>query len=282
MKAKSVKINNCSISYLDQGMGFPSLMIHGWLGVKEIFEPLIGELGYKNRMIVPDLPGLGDSQVFKDYKKSGVKEYLDFINNFIEELGVNKFNIWGNSYGAIFALLYAEKYPHKINKIILHAPVYSYKYLHGIFTNFFMRFVIEYSGKIRFLRNIYMKVVEKLFIDKMILGNIEETEIEHKEFAIRLAKKLKETIKRDSAKIIAQKLIVEALKIDLKEAVKTINHPTLIIWGRGDKLNNYQGAEYLLNNMPNAELLKTNNAHSLAREDFENLSEDIDKFLAKE
>jgi len=279
MKAKSIKIQGCSISYLDEGSGYPSLVIHGWLGVKEVFQPIINELKHKHRMIVPDLPGLGDSQPLSDFKKAGIQEYLNFIDNFVNELNLDEFNIWGNSYGAIFALLYANKYPNKVKKIVLHAPVYSCKYLPKIFTNSFMFFFIKYSSRIKFLRGLYAKIVEKLFIDKMILSGIKNSDKQRIAFATQVADRLRRTIRKDSARVIVKNLIVEALKIDLSKIIKRINHPVLVVWGKDDKLNNYNGAEYLLENMINSELLETDNAHSITRQDFKHLSNGINKFL---
>ena len=62
MESKTVVINGKKVSYFDEGYGFPILIIQGWIVCKDAFLPIIKKLKNKYRVIVPDLPGHGDSE----------------------------------------------------------------------------------------------------------------------------------------------------------------------------------------------------------------------------
>ena len=46
----------------DEGSGFPLVLVHGFLGSSEMWEPQINFFKNYFRVIVPDLPGFGKSK----------------------------------------------------------------------------------------------------------------------------------------------------------------------------------------------------------------------------
>lgn len=68
-------------------------------------------------VIVYDRRGEGRSA--DDSAKFTFKETFDDLNMILAKLEVNKANLVGHSFGGVVALLYAEKYPDKVNSIVL-------------------------------------------------------------------------------------------------------------------------------------------------------------------
>ena len=52
----------------DEGKGFPLVMVHGFLGSSNMWEPQVKFFKKHFRVITPDLPGFGKSNKVKSYK----------------------------------------------------------------------------------------------------------------------------------------------------------------------------------------------------------------------
>jgi len=75
------------------------------------------ELCKHYRLYIPDLPGFGRSQQMDgDYN---ISDFVEFIEDFTDSLGLKYFYIVGHSMGGGIALRYAVKFPHKIVKLVL-------------------------------------------------------------------------------------------------------------------------------------------------------------------
>ena len=57
------EINN--FSYIDEGKGYPLVLVHGFLGNAEMWRPQIDEFKKYFRVIAPDLPGYGKNNKYK-------------------------------------------------------------------------------------------------------------------------------------------------------------------------------------------------------------------------
>ena len=51
----------------DEGKGFPLVLVHGFLGSSEMWEPQIEFFKKNYRVITPSLPGFGKSKKAKSY-----------------------------------------------------------------------------------------------------------------------------------------------------------------------------------------------------------------------
>ena len=78
----------------DSGSKFPLVLIHGFLGSSQMWEPQINFLKEHFRVIAPDLPGFG---------KSNIVDLCDSINlmaksilNLIEKKKIDKFHLLGH------------------------------------------------------------------------------------------------------------------------------------------------------------------------------------------
>ncbi|CAF1008674.1 unnamed protein product [Brachionus calyciflorus] len=119
---------------LGESQGPTCLLIHGWsksAGLKQwkfMFEPLIKE-GY--RVFAIDMPGFGHSQsairLFSARSDDNLLKDgpVDVIEQILNKLNIDKFNIFGFSWGGGVAISLAIKFKSRILKIALLMPSYT-------------------------------------------------------------------------------------------------------------------------------------------------------------
>lgn len=118
MENKKVIIDGLEINYTDLGQGEPVVILHGWGMSSFYWLPISKKLAQNNfRAIAIDLPGSGESSAPKAVW--GNDEYADFILNFLNQIGIEKFNLIGHSFGGALAIKIAAGHPEKVNKVIL-------------------------------------------------------------------------------------------------------------------------------------------------------------------
>ena len=109
------------LHFVEQGRGFPLLLIHG-LGASHFsFRENLGPLGRHFRVLAPDLPahGLSPADPGADYRLETLAQTL---LGFLDRRGVDQAAVAGNSLGGSLALLLAQMAPERIRGLILLAP----------------------------------------------------------------------------------------------------------------------------------------------------------------
>lgn len=81
----------------------------------------VAELLSDYRLIIPDLPGWGESGTLR--KAHTFTNYVVWLKKFIAHFGIDDFVLAGHSFGASLALIYAASYPEHIKQLLLIAPV---------------------------------------------------------------------------------------------------------------------------------------------------------------
>ncbi len=110
------------MSYLYGGEGDSLLVIHGGGGGVNAWTDNLELLTEKYTVYAPDLPGFGNSQSIGD--RFSVPEYVDFIEQFTEKLGLNRFYLIGHSIGGGIAIQYALNNPEKIKRLVLISSLF--------------------------------------------------------------------------------------------------------------------------------------------------------------
>lgn len=101
------------------------VMVHGFRGTHHGLEDIIHELPKEYRVIIPDLPGFGESEVLKN-KRHDTQGYVTFLHEFFDHLALEKRPVLlGHSFGSTIAAYYAAQYPDSIQKLILANPIAS-------------------------------------------------------------------------------------------------------------------------------------------------------------
>ena len=107
------------IYYRDSGEGTPLVLIHGNYGSSTWWKPLLGKVS-DHRTVAPDLPGFGKSE--KPETDHMIPTYSSYLDDFLNELGIEKFRLIGHSLGGAISLQYALDHPEKVEKLILVDP----------------------------------------------------------------------------------------------------------------------------------------------------------------
>ena len=116
--SKFMVVDGLRIHYRDQGTGPALVLIHGSNASLHTWEGWTKELSADFRIISLDLPGHG-------LTGPDAKERYDWIsmaglvNSFLENLGVDRFSIAGNSMGGAVAWNYTLLHPKKVENLIL-------------------------------------------------------------------------------------------------------------------------------------------------------------------
>ncbi|HAN00601.1 MAG TPA: alpha/beta hydrolase [Marinilabiliales bacterium] len=121
---ETFKWKNSQISYLDQGSGFPILLLHGYLETKEVWGGFGCSLAANYRVIAPDIPGHGQSSTIDSTHSMELMATVMAV--LLDHLSVTSCVVVGHSMGGYVALALAEKFPARISGLVLfHSPVYA-------------------------------------------------------------------------------------------------------------------------------------------------------------
>ncbi len=117
IKSSYIKIGNLKIRYYSGGQGEPLLIIHGGNSHAEPWVKNMTEIYQNHTVYIPDLPGFGLSQAMEG--NYYITELTDFIDKFVQAVGLAKFHLMGHSLGGAIAVSYAHQYPNKVIKLVL-------------------------------------------------------------------------------------------------------------------------------------------------------------------
>ena len=100
--------------------GAPTVvMLHGFTGSKENWYPLAGQLRGRYRILVPDLPGWGDSQR-RDGEDYGFVAQSERVSSFIQQVArqsPGEVVLLGHSMGGGIAALTAARHPQLVDRV---------------------------------------------------------------------------------------------------------------------------------------------------------------------
>ena len=241
----------------DQGNGFPLVLVHGFLGSSEMWNPQKKFLSKHFRVISPALPGFGESHKVKS--NDNINKMAQTILECLKEMDIEKFNLLGHSMGGMIVQEMAKISGDKINKLICYATG-SIGDIPGRFESMdASREKLRKEG----IKETVKRVPTKWFVD----GD------KAKYFYLC----------ENATKQITEETADNALKAMKNwrgyENLKNINNKTLIIWGDKDISYNFEQVDTLNKNIPNSDLIIfkgcSHNAHLEAPEKFNNMIKDF-------
>jgi serine/threonine protein kinase/pimeloyl-ACP methyl ester carboxylesterase/tetratricopeptide (TPR) repeat protein len=108
-----------TVHVLEAGSGEPVLLLHGGNATAAQLAPIMAALQGHFRVIAPDRPGCGLTDMI-DYRGVPFREHsLDFVTGLMDELGLPKAAVVGNSMGGYFALVFALAHPDRVTRLVL-------------------------------------------------------------------------------------------------------------------------------------------------------------------
>lgn len=114
---KELKSGETSIHYRIVGQGPHVVLLHGFLESAKVWDDLSANLSNEFTIIIPDLPGHGDSPSFAPIH--GMKELAALISAILDAERVKNFVLVGHSMGGYVALALASQAPHKVKGLCL-------------------------------------------------------------------------------------------------------------------------------------------------------------------
>ncbi|OBK24758.1 2-hydroxy-6-ketonona-2,4-dienedioic acid hydrolase [Mycobacterium asiaticum] len=276
----TVTVNGKPIFYVETGSGPTIVMLHGGgpgaSGVSN-YSRNIDTLAQHFRVIVPDMPGYGRS--VKGVNQADPFGYLaDMIRGLLDHLDIDIAHLIGNSYGGAAALRLALDTPHRVAKLVLMGPG-GIGTTRGLPTAGLNCLLGYYGGdgpsrdKLeRFIRTYLVydgSSVPDELIDSRYQASIEPGVIADP------------PLRRPTGPTALRTLWRMDLTRDSR--LKTLQNPTLVLWGRDDKVNKPGGGPMLLNTMANAELIMTSRTgHWMQWERAELFNQLVIEFLTPE
>jgi pimeloyl-ACP methyl ester carboxylesterase len=111
------------LGYRIDGNGPLVVLLHGFGETGSIWEVPAQYLATRYKVLVPDLPGSGASDVIPDMSIEGLAEAVVTLVN---SLCTDQHTLIGHSMGGYIALAYAEQYPDRLNGLgLFHSTAYA-------------------------------------------------------------------------------------------------------------------------------------------------------------
>jgi len=233
MKEESILIKDLKISYRIAGEGRPLLILHGWGSKKEKWHQAEKILSRDFKVIIPDLPGFGQSLM--PLRAWSLDDYCDFVEEFVKSLNLENFYLLGHSFGGAIAVKCSLRFPEKVEKMFLvGAACFRTKTLRKNALNNVSK-VIKMFSFVPFY-SLFRRAFYKFIVKSDYLG-------------------LEGTMKETYLKVINE---------DLSNDLSLVKVPTLIIWGDKDNITPINQAYLLDKKIDNSELkIIPNGGHDL-------------------
>jgi pimeloyl-ACP methyl ester carboxylesterase len=246
-------------------------LIHGTGSSLHTFDDWVKKLKLKYRIIRMDLPGYGLSGSFPEGNYT-IDNYISFIKMFLDELGVEKCIIGGNSLGGNIAwrftlennkmvekllLIDASGYPMKSKSTPLAFKIAETPILKNIFTFITPKFVARSS-------------VENVYFDK----NKVTDELANRYFEL--------TLRKGNRQAFIDRLSIKTSS-EYHKKIPNIKQPTLVLWGNEDLLIPLENAKRFQQDLPNNNLVILKNTGHVPMEENPIISLEIfEQFLNQE
>lgn len=128
MQTRSISFRGININYSIYGEGNPVVLIHGFGEDSSIWREQINFLQDRYQIIVPDLPGSGDSGILlgEGGREIQISDYAEAIKAILNEEKMKCVIMIGHSMGGYTALAFAEKYPESLKSLgLFHSGAYA-------------------------------------------------------------------------------------------------------------------------------------------------------------
>lgn len=117
-----VEVAGARVVYLEGGQGDVVLLLHGFGANKDHWTRVARFLTPQYRVIAPDLPGFGDSDLSQGADYS-IPAQVERVRAFVEALGLGTVHLGGSSMGGNIAAIYAALFPDRVRSLWLLAPL---------------------------------------------------------------------------------------------------------------------------------------------------------------
>ncbi|WP_026197765.1 alpha/beta fold hydrolase [Sciscionella marina] len=234
-----------TLNYHEAGSGPALVMLHGsGPGVSGMsnFAANLGPLSGHFRTIVPDMPSFGDSPA-ATYSRPYPEHAADAVISLLDDLGIDKAHLVGNSMGGFVALETAFHYPERVGRMVLMGPG-------GIAAELFSPPVSEGARRLFEFMDAPSEEAMRAWVDTMVSDPSTVS-----------ADVIRERTERALAPGAIERMRAVFGSLGNPSAhgpmwtrADRIATPTLVTWGRDDRMLPLEGAFFGVRRMPAADL----------------------------
>jgi len=244
----------------EAGKGFPLVLVHGFLGSSDMWEPQINFFKNNFKVITPDLPGFGRSNKVKSY--NSIQSIANLLLENLKNKKIDKFHLLGHSMGGMIVQEMAKNKGDKISKLVCYSTGPRGE-MPGRFET------VDQSRE-----NLKKKGLE------IASRNIAKTWFTKGEDA-KYFKTCVEAGKQTSIEA-ADNALIAFKNWNGLDTLKNIKNETLIVWGDQDKSYKKKEIEFLKKNILNSSLVIFKEcAHNVHLEKVDEFNNKIQEFLNK-
>jgi 4,5:9,10-diseco-3-hydroxy-5,9,17-trioxoandrosta-1(10),2-diene-4-oate hydrolase len=235
----------CRLHYHEAGTGVPLVLLHGsgpgvsgWSNFRGNFPVLAQHF----RTVIMDMPGFGKSEM-PPIDRAYPRVAADHVVRLMDALGIERAHLLGNSMGGYVAFELALAYPDRVGRLVGMGPG-------GLAANILGPDPSEGARRLTDFMMAPSKEAMEAWVDTMVAN---KSVVDDELIAERLANALAPGAMQ-SAMAIFSSLGQYPEPVPLYARVRHIKAPTLITWGRDDRMLPVEGALFGYRQMPNAEL----------------------------
>jgi pimeloyl-ACP methyl ester carboxylesterase len=276
---RTAKVDGVDIFYREAGPanGPVVLLLHGFPTSSHMFRRLIPALGDRYRVIAPDFPGFGQSAA-PDHTQFAYTfgHITDLMDGLVGQLGARRYTLYLMDYGAPVGYRLALKHPERVSAMIVQN---GNAYDEGL--QAFWDPIKAYwaDGSAAHREALAKLVTLPTTIFQYTDGMSDVTRIDPDNWVHDQA-----LLDRPGQKDIQLDLFYDyrtnvALYPQFQAFFRARKPPTLIVWGKNDKIVPASGATPYLRDLPKAELHLIDSGHFALEDRFDQMEPLIHRFL---
>ncbi|RMG82290.1 MAG: alpha/beta hydrolase [Bacteroidetes bacterium] len=239
--SRFTEVMGMNVHYRVTGTGFPLVLIHGTAASLHTWEAWTDILSPHFQVISFDLPAYGLTGPHPE-RRYTVPDYVEFVDAFLNKIGVDSCHMAGNSLGGDITWQYAAEHPEKVGKIILLDPS-------GYPVNRPPSLAFRLVKK-PLLKNILLKITPKSLVEKSLKEVLYNDELATDE---RITRYFEMAIREGNRQAFADR-VLQVLPPDTLK-VRTVQRPALILWGANDEWIPLEHAYKFKRDLPDAKLI---------------------------
>jgi 3-oxoadipate enol-lactonase len=260
-----VNTGRYDINYIEEGKGFPVLLIHGLAGDHTAWMPQLDAWKDKYRVIAFDNPGSGDSSLVSD--PVGTADLADATLGLMDQLGIEKAHVVGRSMGGAVAQHMALKASERLQSMALAASFARLDPLGSqVIANLQQLLTWRKSWAEWAPHAVYLFVAPGFYNANADL----------------MAKITALVSGEDRDMVSYDNLATACIEHDVLDRLSEVKTPTLVMGGRFDPICSMTAQNWMMDQLPNAELeVFENSSHFFLMEEAEKAMTSIEAWFEK-